>query len=105
MSAGYYNHAFKTIERLALDIEYELSVDFKEALYFYRDSEQIKEIRDSIDPRLKKHRSIIKKEISSLVSDLKSVADRSEALEQLLDKKITSDEYIEIINRPSKQNK
>ena len=49
MSAGYYNHAFKTIERLALDIEYELSVDFKEALYFYRDSEQIKEGLDTED--------------------------------------------------------
>jgi hypothetical protein len=100
MSAGYYNHAFKTIARLAVDIGYELSEDFKQTLYTYRDDVQIEIIKDSLDPRLKKHRKIIKQEIDSLVEDLKSIADRSEALELFLDKKITSDEYIDIINRP-----
>jgi hypothetical protein len=101
MSAGYYNHAFKTIARLALDIGYELSEDFKETLYAYRDGVQIEIIKDSLDPRLKKHRTIIKHEIDSLVKDLNLIANRSENLELFLDNKITSDEYIDRINRPS----
>ena len=98
MSVGYYNHTFETINRFAKTIKYEYDIDFKIDQYHFRDGNEVKEEKDLLESRLKKHRKQIKSEIKSLVEDLRSVAERSKNLELFLDNDITSDEYIEKID-------
>jgi hypothetical protein len=97
MGGGYYYNAYKLMENLANDIEYELKTDFKKDHFFFRDGEEVIQKVDYLNCRIKSHRKPIKEEIKKLIESLKDVSKRAKFLDDFMNNKITSDEYLELI--------